>query len=158
MYLAGKVLIGILFVRLLLETRPLFYVVIRAVCREKAVPLFLSYLTLSIGPVPGIDPATSRSAVKCSTDWANPAVVEFANHFVSNQAVLNNKDRSRFSRLLGYAKLQSRCHSGYSHLVYCSSFMKCCQSMRISENCVIDLCNIWRSLQNKTKKKEVLHR
>ena len=38
------------------------------------VPLFLSYFkTLSIGPAPGIEPATSRSAVKRSTDWANPA-------------------------------------------------------------------------------------
>ena len=37
------------------------------------VPLFLSYFkTLSIGLAPGIEPATSRSAVKRSTDWANP--------------------------------------------------------------------------------------
>ena len=42
------------------------------VCRVKAVPSFLSYFkTLSIGPAPGIEPATSRSAVKRSTDWAN---------------------------------------------------------------------------------------
>ena len=26
-----------------------------------------------VGPAPGIEPATSRSAVKRSTDWANPA-------------------------------------------------------------------------------------
>ena len=40
----------------------------------KRVPSFLSYFkTLSIGPPPGIEPATSRSAVKRSTDWANPA-------------------------------------------------------------------------------------
>ena len=39
----------------------------------KGVPSFLSYFkTLSIGPAPGIEPATSRSAVKRSTDWANP--------------------------------------------------------------------------------------
>ena len=45
-----------------------------AICRAKVVPSFLSYLkTLRIGPVPGIEPATSRSAVKRSTDWANPA-------------------------------------------------------------------------------------
>ena len=31
------------------------------------------FKTLSIGPAPGIEPATSRSAVKRSTDWANPA-------------------------------------------------------------------------------------
>ena len=35
----------------------------------KAVP------TLSSGPVPGIEPATSRSAVKRSTDLADPAAV-----------------------------------------------------------------------------------
>ena len=36
----------------------------------------LSYCkTLSIGPIPGIEPATFRSAVKRSTDWANPAAV-----------------------------------------------------------------------------------
>ena len=47
-----------------------------AICRAKAVPSFLSYFkTLSIGPVPGIEPATSRSAVKRSTDWDNPAAV-----------------------------------------------------------------------------------
>ena len=37
----------------------------------KGVPSFLSYFkTLNIGPAPGIEPATSRSAVKRSTDWA----------------------------------------------------------------------------------------
>ena len=29
-----------------------------------------------MGPVQGIEPATSRSAVKRSTDWANPAAVK----------------------------------------------------------------------------------
>ena len=48
-----------------------------AICRTKVVPSFLSYFkTLSIGPTPGIEPATSRSAVKHSTDWANPAAEE----------------------------------------------------------------------------------
>ena len=42
-----------------------------AVCTAKGVPSFLSYLkTLSIGQVPGIEPATSLSAVKRSIDWA----------------------------------------------------------------------------------------
>ena len=46
-----------------------------AICRAKAVPSFLRYFkTLSIGPTPGIEPTTSRSAVKRSTDWANPAM------------------------------------------------------------------------------------
>ena len=44
-----------------------------AICRARGVPSFLSYLkTLSIDPAPGIEPATSRAAVKRSTEWANP--------------------------------------------------------------------------------------
>ena len=40
----------------------------------KGVPSFLSYFkTLSTGPALGIQPLTSCSAVKCSTDWAYPA-------------------------------------------------------------------------------------
>ena len=52
-----------------------------AVYREgqKAVPLFLRYFkTLNIGPAPWIDPTTSRSSVKRSTDWANPAAVKMS--------------------------------------------------------------------------------
>ena len=45
-----------------------------AACSTKVVPSFLSYFkTLSIGPAPGIEPATSRSAVTRFTDWANTA-------------------------------------------------------------------------------------
>ena len=45
--------------------------------RAKEVPSFLSYFkTLSIGLAPGIEPVTSHSAVKRSTDWANPAAVK----------------------------------------------------------------------------------
>ena len=44
-----------------------------AICSVKGVPSFLSYFkTLSIGPAPKIEPATSRSAAKSSTDRANP--------------------------------------------------------------------------------------
>ena len=40
-----------------------------AIFRAKQVPSFFSYFEiLSIGPVPGIEPATFRSAVKRSTD------------------------------------------------------------------------------------------
>ena len=40
-----------------------------AACSAKGVRSFLSYFkTLSIGPAPGIEPASSRSAVKRSTD------------------------------------------------------------------------------------------
>ena len=46
-------------------------------CSAKEVPSFLSHFkTLSVGPAPGIEPATSRSAVKRSTNWANPATVK----------------------------------------------------------------------------------
>ena len=45
-----------------------------AACSAKEVPSFLSHFkTLSNCPAPGIEPATSRSAVKRSTDWAIPA-------------------------------------------------------------------------------------
>ena len=45
-----------------------------ATCSAKEVPSFRSYFkTLSIGLAPGIEPATFRSALKRSTDWANPA-------------------------------------------------------------------------------------
>ena len=41
----------------------------QAVCRAKIIISFLSYFkTLSIGPAQGIEPTTSRSAVKRSTD------------------------------------------------------------------------------------------
>ena len=40
-----------------------------AACSAKGVPSFLSYFkTLSIGPAPGIEPATIRSAVKRFAD------------------------------------------------------------------------------------------
>ena len=45
-----------------------------AACSTKRLPSFFSFFkTLSNGPGPGIEPATSRSAVMRSTDWANPA-------------------------------------------------------------------------------------
>ena len=51
-----------------------------AACSAKAVPPFLGYFkTLSIGTATGIESTTSRSAVKCSTDWANPAAVIIEN-------------------------------------------------------------------------------
>ena len=64
-----------------MDTGPPFYVVIRATRSArrlriiaKVVPSFLSYFkALSNGPAPGIEPATSRSAVMRTTDWANPA-------------------------------------------------------------------------------------
>ena len=50
----------------------------QAICRAKAVPSFLSqFKTTSVGPAPGIEPLTSCSAVKCSTNWAYPAVVNY---------------------------------------------------------------------------------
>ena len=53
----------------------------QAACRAKAVPSFLSYFkTVSIGLAPAIKPVTSHSAVKCSTDWANPAAVYDSNN------------------------------------------------------------------------------
>ena len=60
-----------------------------AACRAKGVPSFLSYFkTLSIGPAPGVEPATSRSAVKHSIDWANPAAVMMITLFTSKTSSL----------------------------------------------------------------------
>ena len=83
---------GIIFFRLLMETGPPLYMVIRATqrsrltCTAKGVTSFVSYFkTLSNGPALGIEPTTSRSAVKRSTDWTNPAVVERLNKFYTFQ-------------------------------------------------------------------------
>ena len=52
-----------------------------AVFRLKAVPWFLRYFKiLSIGPVPGMEPAISRSVVKYFTDWANEKLVLIINN------------------------------------------------------------------------------
>ena len=45
------------------------------------------FKTLSIGPAPGNEPATSRPAVKHSTDWSNPAAVKSLNHLETVQFV-----------------------------------------------------------------------
>ena len=77
--------LGLILKAMVFETRKYFYVSlwrrdrhfkypseplkVPAFCRAKEAPSFFSYFkTLSIGPVPGIEPATSRSAVKRSTD------------------------------------------------------------------------------------------
>ena len=80
MYLGRKYWLWTLFLRLLLETGPPFYVVIRATrrfsrlkCKEISFISQLFLKTLSNGPASGIEPATSRSAVMRSTDWADPA-------------------------------------------------------------------------------------
>ena len=50
-----------------------------ASCNAKGILSFLSYFkTLSFGPAPGIKPATSRSVVKSSSDWANLAFLSIA--------------------------------------------------------------------------------
>ena len=62
-----------------METGPSFYEPREGLsaCSAEEVPSFLSHFkTLSNGPAPGIEPATSLSAVKRSTDWANPATVK----------------------------------------------------------------------------------
>ena len=57
-----------------------------AACGAKGIPSFLSYFkTLSIGPALGIEPTTSRSAVKPSTHWANPAAVKCLKHEWMNE-------------------------------------------------------------------------
>ena len=66
--------LGRIFLRLLLETGPPFYVIVLAKrisnrWLAKAVSLFLSYFkTLSIGTNPEVEPLTSPSEVKRSTN------------------------------------------------------------------------------------------
>ena len=80
-YLIRKNYLGTLPLRLLLETRPPFYVIIRSTPRshrfagKKQVPSSRSYFeTLSIGPAPGIEPPT---AVKHSTYRATVVLGRF---------------------------------------------------------------------------------
>ena len=71
MYFSTKVLIGVTISTTPTgdETAILCACKGLAVCRAKAVFLILTYFkTLSIGQVPGTEPATSCSAVKWSTD------------------------------------------------------------------------------------------
>ena len=80
-----------------------------AACSAKDVPSFLSHFkTLSNGPAPGIEPATFRSAVKRSTDWANPSTVKWSNGCQNYQVIWvcwGNESwscfRSRFHRWPG---------------------------------------------------------
>ena len=89
-YLARKCYLGTLFLRLQLEPRPPWSSEPRvglAACRAKGVPSFLSYFkTLSVGPALGIELTTSCSAVKRSTDWANPAANRKNRNAIGNQA------------------------------------------------------------------------
>ena len=69
------------------------------VYRTKELYSFLTYFkTLSIAPAPKIEPATSRSAVKRSTDWANPAAVTPADMCIwrnISPAIMNDHDPKR---------------------------------------------------------------
>ena len=44
--------------------------------QRKYLHFSVIFKILSIGPAAGIEPATFRSAIKRSTDWANPAAVK----------------------------------------------------------------------------------
>ena len=59
-------------------TSPLFYDLIQATqtfisLQGKGSTLIIIFKTLSIGSAPRIEPTTSRSAVKRSSDWAHTA-------------------------------------------------------------------------------------
>ena len=86
MYLAQKYYLRTLFLCLLLETGPPFYVVIQASQRFSVI-----FKTLSVGPVPGIEPLTSRSAVRCSSDWADPAQLKWSKYFLNLLTFLSFK-------------------------------------------------------------------
>ena len=110
-----KILIGTLFLRLLLETGPPF---LRSYPSHAKVQPFAAqrqYLhfsvTLSIGLAPEIEPATSCSAVKRSTNWASPAAVKkygktkakvnhlrqsIENRYIRKKPVYQMKNASRY--------------------------------------------------------------
>ena len=75
MYLARKYWLRTLFLRLQLETGPPFYLVIRATRRSSYLRCKGRFFTEYCSAL-RIEPATFRSAVKRSTDWANPAAIK----------------------------------------------------------------------------------
>ena len=69
MYLALKFLLETLFFTIAILRGHSSHAKVQPLAGAKGVPSFLSYFkTLSIGPAPGIEPSTSCSAVKRSTD------------------------------------------------------------------------------------------
>ena len=69
MYLARKFLLGTLFFTTdILHGHPSHAKVQPPAGQRKYLHFLVIFKTLSIGPAPGIEPATSRSAVKRSTD------------------------------------------------------------------------------------------
>ena len=103
-----------------METRSPFYVVIRDTRRSSRLQCkgstFISK-TLSIGPTLGIELTTFRSAVKRSTDWANPAVVtRFGFHSLNRRRNLTSvsnvckaAERSLFWTPTGFIELPEVC-------------------------------------------------
>ena len=80
-----------------------------AVCRAKTVSLLLSYfMTLRAGPVPGIEPAISRPAVKRCTDWTSPVAVKGLLSFKSTPRRSLWFQNRAMSRLGNELSLESR--------------------------------------------------
>ena len=111
-------------------------------CSAKELPSFLSYFkTLSIGRAPGIDLATSRSTIKCYSDWANPAEVNlwrFMAPTPQNRRLWKQPPGWRFlktpaSRLLVDGRKQGFlirwCHTSYPSREYTTSITHTPQRM-----------------------------
>ena len=91
------------------------------VCRAKEVPSFLSYFkTQSIGPAPGIGPATFLSAVERSADLANPA----AKFWFVHKMLMHATTTPTASKTSLNKKHRALCQT-LSLLIHHAKFVKC---------------------------------
>ena len=67
--------------------------------QRKYLHFSVIFKTLSIGPAPGIEPPTSRSAVKRSTDWSRRLIVKFKTHKTLKAAIPCLAARSRLGKI-----------------------------------------------------------
>ena len=67
--------------------------------QRKYLHFSVIFKTLSIGPAPGIEPPTSHSAVKRSTDWSRRLIVKFKTHKTLKAAIPCLAARSRLGKI-----------------------------------------------------------
>ena len=67
--------------------------------QRKYLHFLVIFKNLSIGPAPGIEPPTSRSAVKRSTDWSRRLIVKFKTHKTLKAAIPCLAARSRLGKI-----------------------------------------------------------
>ena len=67
--------------------------------QRKYLHFSVIFKTPSIGPAPGIEPPTSRSAVKRSTDWSRRLIVKIKTHKTLKAAIPCLAARSRLGKI-----------------------------------------------------------